>query len=161
MKNTYLIQRLSKPTGFVNPFSFGGGLVNGGLSDEAMDLVKDIWDFDYMGSAQFEMGKVPTSLHNIANYSVDNKAYANKIGLDKDVFYICHQDMAESVEKMIRKLAIDERSFGLQDPSFFKQSLKGEKYSDKLGGWLELNNHFMFFVDKEMYARTCGMFGVA
>ena len=31
MKNPYLIQRLNAPMGEVNPFSFGGGKINGGL----------------------------------------------------------------------------------------------------------------------------------
>ena len=43
MKRSYLVQRLRKPRGWEltkdNPFSFGGGLQNGGLSGEAMSLL--------------------------------------------------------------------------------------------------------------------------
>ena len=51
MDRSWLIQRLNKPReyegklkGLENAFSFGGGLVNGGLSKEAMELL----NFDYM-----------------------------------------------------------------------------------------------------------------
>jgi hypothetical protein len=70
--SSYLIQRLEEPWGGMaqfkdNPFSFGGGLRNGGLSQEAMDLIRGIWSFDYMGSAEFEFGAVPEALNAIAN----------------------------------------------------------------------------------------------
>ena len=55
----YLIQRLEKSKNYVNPFSFGGGLVNGGLSKDAMSLLKPIFSFDYMGSAEFDFGVLP------------------------------------------------------------------------------------------------------
>ncbi len=43
MEKTHLIQRLKEPIGRTNPFSFGGGgLVNGGLSEKAMELLKPI-----------------------------------------------------------------------------------------------------------------------
>ncbi len=57
MRDSWLIQRL-KPAypGLVqlwvdNPFAFGGGLRNGGLSGEAMNLLRGIFSFDYMGAA--------------------------------------------------------------------------------------------------------------
>jgi len=53
MKDTYLVQRLNKPvsnTG-MEMFSFGGGLKNGGLSGDAMKLLRPIFSFDYMGSS--------------------------------------------------------------------------------------------------------------
>ena len=39
---------------------------NGGLSSEAMDLIRGIWAFDYMGAAEFEFGAVPKALQKIA-----------------------------------------------------------------------------------------------
>lgn len=58
LKQTYLVQRLNRPTnGYDNPFSFGGGLKNGGLSEDAMKLLRPIFSFDYMGSAEFEFGE--------------------------------------------------------------------------------------------------------
>lgn len=73
---SWLVQRLQKPPsgGFLglakdNPFSFGG-VRNGGLKPEAMELLRDLWSFDYMGAAEFEFGAVPKALAEI--YRRDN-----------------------------------------------------------------------------------------
>jgi hypothetical protein len=69
MKDSYLIQRLHKPESWRikgkvldNAFSFGGGLKNGGLTTKALDLLRDIFSFDYMCAAEFEFGAVPAAL---------------------------------------------------------------------------------------------------
>ena len=72
MEKSRLIQILLKPykTGGIldnsdNPFAFGGGLKNGGLTDEAMDIIRDIFRFEYMGFAEFEFGKVQEILNKM------------------------------------------------------------------------------------------------
>lgn len=69
MKSTYLVQRLVKPlkeesmlTALGNAFAFGGGYKNGGLSDEAFNMIKRIFRFAYMGYAEYEFGEVPKAL---------------------------------------------------------------------------------------------------
>ncbi|KKL26470.1 hypothetical protein LCGC14_2394990, partial [marine sediment metagenome] len=93
MQRTYLIQRLHKPhqiggnedfKKLVNCFSFGGGLKDGGLSDEAMKLIIKIWRFDYMGSAEFEWGAVPESLSNVFQYCKKKKVTIGNISLKND-----------------------------------------------------------------------------
>lgn len=76
-QGSYLIQRLEKPhktdhpwmkeNG--NPFAFGGGLLRGGLSKEGFALIRDLWEFDYMGASEFEWGAVPSALKAMAAYS--------------------------------------------------------------------------------------------
>lgn len=83
MKNSYLIQRLRKPYGRDNPFSFGGGLRNGGLSDEAMDILRGVFSFDYMGAAEFEFGAVPKALQGIAKDADQFVAFSFTIPLKK------------------------------------------------------------------------------
>lgn len=159
MNSTYLIQRLNKPQNFINPFSFGVGFKNGGLSDKAAEIIKGIWSFDYMGSAEFEFGAIPKSLREISIYSHENKAEIGEIRLQKPVFYFCKGDIKEDTEKIIRELAKDK--LWLKQPSFFSEVLNNENpqyYRTK--GWLELDNNFMFFVDKEMYEKTLKLFGV-
>lgn len=73
-REPWLVQRLKNP--ITNPenmlskvseaFAFGGGLVNGGLSKEAMKLLRPLFSFDYMGSAEFEFGEVPKALEALA-----------------------------------------------------------------------------------------------
>lgn len=75
MEHTYLIQRLERPRrpsagalggkAFVpNPFSFGGG--GSGLSREAMEMLSHVFEFDYMGAAEYEFGAAQRALHRIA-----------------------------------------------------------------------------------------------
>jgi hypothetical protein len=158
MERTYLIQRLEKPKGFVNPFSFGA-TGNGCLSKEALNLLKNIWSFDYMGNAEFEFGAVPKALQKIAGYCAEKKACTSKIELKKDVYYICEKKNKSEVISVIKNLAEDEyRNFHLKSYCGLKKNLDGDEYAQRLGGWLELDNAFMFFVDKEMYDATSTLF---
>jgi hypothetical protein len=157
MESTYLIQRLGKPRGFINPFSFGV-TGNGMLSKEAQNLLKNIWSFDYMGSAEFEFGAIPKALQKIAIYCVEGRASTSTIKLGKDVYYICEKKDESEVVDRIKKLAKCENKFNLKEYCGLEKNLKGEGYTQRLKGWLELNNGFMFFVDKEMYDTTSTLF---
>jgi len=69
LDSSYLIQRLDRPRGNTpptNPFSFGGGYVNGGLSEELLKLLNGVCIFDYMGAAEFEFGEVPKAFNTLA-----------------------------------------------------------------------------------------------
>ena len=101
MERSYLIQRLLKPTqfGVELPFgSFGCGLVAGGLSKKAVEVINGMWTFDYMGSAEFEFGAVPEALNTIINYRKQDKAITGQIQLQKPVFYLCEKDMKGGVK---------------------------------------------------------------
>lgn len=74
---TWLVQRLQRarvlqdgvetPLGRLgNAFAFGGGLINGGLSREAMAAFHGIFRFDYMGAAEYEFGDVPKAFAALA-----------------------------------------------------------------------------------------------
>lgn len=78
-----LIQRLNPPQeagpgGLTasEVFSFGGGLKNGGLGDEAMALLKPHFSFDYMGAAEFEFGDLPKSLSGLLEQAKKKEAVA-------------------------------------------------------------------------------------
>lgn len=158
-KQTYLIQRLRQPTGnAINPFSFGGH--KGGLSDEALARLTPLWTFDNMGSSEFEYGAVPNSLDQLVNYSVMGNASKGKIILQKDVYYICHKDLATYVRTTIRQLARNEAKLNLREPCLLKPILEGQEYCNNIVGWLELNNHFLFFTDESMYQRSLEMLGL-
>lgn len=180
MHRSWLIQRLEKPrnwgtTPFVdNPFSFGGGMKNGGLSDEAMGLIRDIWSFDYMGAAEFEFGAVPKALQTIA--AADLTAFAIAIPLaevpanwrDKTkekpegvcfIYVLCPQEWQDEVEQRIRELAAE--NYRLKERTGLAAALRPvEDYDREKCGWLELDNGFLFFTDKEMWEKTCALFGV-
>lgn len=68
-----LVQRLRSPlpsvgsgalSKLVEAFSFGAG--GGRLSDMALDILRPVFSFDYMGASEYEFGALPDSLSHIA-----------------------------------------------------------------------------------------------
>ena len=153
----YLIQRLKSPVARHNPFSFGGGLKNGGLSDDAMSLISTIFSFDYMGSAEFEFGAVPTALQFIA----DQVSQGNIVwGTTNGVFYLCPLQYEDGVKDIISQLLIDEHKFGLKERCGLMDSIQGQNGYSAGKGWLELKNGYMFFIDEKMFNETKILFGL-
>lgn len=161
MKLPFYIQRLQMPyEGHEkNPFSFGGGLVRGGLTEEAMNLIKDIFSFDYMGAAEFEWGAVPSALNSLSELSIDKKlvAYAIKGEAIKDtettVYIICPKEIKDDVTKWITVIMENEFSFNLKEYLNFGQAIQGGRTQ----GWLKIENDrhceepFMFFTNEKMF----------
>ena len=186
MLGSWLVQRLQKPrkregilSNLANAFSFGGGLRNGGLSEDAMKLLKDIFRFDYMGSAEFEFGEVPKALQKMARGSADLMAFEIKVktNADKDkwrdknlsaesieaaVYVLCDKKWRDEIEKRIKKWAKSETYGETKECIGLNRTIrsKEDKYGFNAYGWLELDNGFMFFIDKEMWEKTCKIFDV-
>lgn len=171
MERTYLIQRLHKSQDWGigkikladNPFSFGGGLQNGGLSKNAMDLTRSIWSYDYMGSSEFEWGAVPKALSFLAEQASKHNLWAGQIevGKNETVFYIAPMEYAEEVENRIQQLRKDEHKFNLKEGCRLKNCFDSTaRFGKDTLGWLELDNGFMFFVDIDMFDKTCKLFGI-
>lgn len=181
MKKSYLIQRLKKPfkiedklKNLQNIFSFGGGLTSGGLSKEAMGLIKNIFRFDYMGSSEFEWGAVPEAIQKIAK-SAKNKtliAFTDKIQYKyedfnsdinsgvESIYIICNKEHKEEVIKRIEKYAKKSYHY-TKELINLNASLSGiEGYFKDIVGWLELDNGYFFFSDENMFNKTCQLFGI-
>lgn len=78
-RGTYLIQALNKPQKRegvlkVNPFSFGGG--GSGLTKDALEMLSDLWDPEYMGAAEYEFGAFRDALNMIIEFRRDNRLVA-------------------------------------------------------------------------------------
>lgn len=182
LENSWLVQRLKRPLrregvfGGDNPFAFGGGLVNGGLSDEAMGLLRDIFSFDYMGSAEFEFGEVPKALTRIARAKLSAFSFAVPLAevppnwRDKaktkgtgeaTIYALAPADYAADVEERIRAWTRAEHA-DLKEGLRLTNALRPvEEWDGDVCGWLELDNGFLFFTDREMWEKTCALFGVA
>jgi hypothetical protein len=175
MKNIWLIQRLEKPVkvdhpffGKDNPFAFGGGMKNGGLSKEAMDILREVFSFDYMGSAEFEWGAVPKALtilaegrKNLVKFELQPKEWGVKT--DKPIFVICNKNDKKDVSSFIEKIAKDDYAVQLKEYTRLNDALLPPKHPEwpcRIFGWLELETGFFFFTDKEMYDKTCQIFEV-
>lgn len=158
MVRSWLIQRLEKSHGAIGTWSFGGGLINGGLSKEAMAILKEIFSFDYMGSSEFEWGAVPAALNFIAKQSSLGKVVSGEVS---NVFYICPKSYQNGVRDLIVTLLKDERSLRLKEFCGLADRVNNpDKFNIDRVGWLELDNGFFFFIDKEMFENTKKLFGV-
>jgi len=192
----YLIQRLKKPfkiekndgkegvmASLANAFSFGGGLINGGLSKDAMKLINDIWRFDYMGSAEFEFGAVPKSLHQMGEYAIKSNLtafefevtgkisdYSYKFEKDrkrdvenkvtKTVYVICHKDYVDEIKTFISNMADGtKRIYQTKENVGFSSNICGMEYCVDNVGWHDIDNHYLFFTDKEMFDKISVVFG--
>lgn len=159
MDRSYLIQRLLKPVGRFNPFSFGGGLRNGGLSAEAVELLEGIFSFDYMGSAEFEWGAVPTALQFVAEEAGKGQVASGEY---RGVYYICPSSYEQGVRKVIGALLDNVRSLRLKEYCGLSDAVNpsAPPRRNPIVGWLELNNGFFMFTDAEMFENTKRLLGV-
>lgn len=188
---SWLVQRLQRPfqtasvLGRDNPFAFGGGRHNGGLSPDAMDLLREVWRFDYMGAAEFEWGAVPEALKRVAKMAEDNRlvAYAfswplheveqdwrdksrKRVEGDATVYVICDVAWTADVEARIRAWAAKNRDYEsgvqLKERTNLCRALRPmQEWDRETCGWLELDNGFLFFTDEAMWKATADLFGVA
>lgn len=158
MRRSYLVQRLNAPRSMDNPFSFGGGMRNGGLSDEAMDLLRGIFSFDYMGAAEFEFGAVPKALNNIVSQADSLRAFEVKTPSGV-VLAVAPQQWETEVGKRIRSWATGKED-GKESTRLSRALDPQGEHDSRTQGWLELDNGFAFFVNREMWAKFCALFGV-
>lgn len=164
-KRIWLIQRLIKPTKDweSNPFIFGGGYKWGGLTKEAMDMIKDVFEFDYMGAAEFEHGAVPEALQKISSYAENHTLIKDSFRpsrrYEKTCYYICCQYHEKEIKDFIKSLLKSDKP-RLKENTCFQNSMENEEFCRKFVGWLELDNGFFFFTDKEMFEKTCLVFGL-
>jgi len=198
MNRSCLIQRLKKPLvireenkdtplaklAMANPFAFGGGLVNGGLSKEAMEVLRKIFSFDYMGAAEFEWGAVPEALGIIVAPENLKKTVAFEVEIPWSVkewnektnrrrtkkgkgivYIICQKEWREEVIDRIQHYAKDDQGYygkgecRTHERVRLQDTLSGNEYGDCVG-WLELDNGYMFFTDEEMFKKTCTLLGL-
>lgn len=181
--NYFLLQRMLKPfpkTGneleekikkTSNIFSFGGGYKNGGLSDEAWNLISEIWRYDYMGAAEFEFGALPESfqyvLKNKNNYifgEVEVEALREKWDTPEKkeilkkgtVYYFVEKEKEKELVKYIKHFANSKKKAPEKYYSkcfhFLERALNPiNKFDFEYGGWHCLKNNFFMFIDKEMF----------
>lgn len=183
MRNSYLVQRLRRPTHSTfnglpldNMFAFGGGFVNGGMSKQGMDAIKDIFAFDYMGSAEFEFGAVPQALSKMVTVHEDLVAFTVNVetkaekanSYDKNlhfepiktkIYAISTKAQKEEVSKRIKNFARNPYGNDTKGPVLLNQTIRkintSKSNCDDYVGWLELDNAFMFFYDQETWKKMC------
>lgn len=164
LRRTYLVQRLKKPYkgNDTNPFNFGGGLLRGGMNEDAYRILNQIFTFDYMGAAEFEFGVVPKAIEAIAQGFAKENGVCGETTIDGvSVYYLTHK-LSEK-ETVIRINELAHNKIRLKEWSAFNDAIsirngkksdpRDIKFTENFIGWLELDNNFAFFVDKEAYEK--------
>lgn len=168
LRSTYLVQRLKKPYkgNADNPFNFGGGLLRGGMNEEAYRALNQIFTFDYMGSAEFEFGAVPKAIDVIAEGFAKGDGVTGKIEIEGvPIYYLTHKNIEMETQYRIHELANNQHK--LKEWSCFIESISANRgapmkrkdalFAAEYIGWIELDNNFMFFVDKEAFEKFKAM----
>lgn len=175
-KYPYLIQRLKKPFKVEGPmkelsnsFSFGGGKVNGGLSNEAWKILSQIWRYDYMGSAEFEYGALPKSFTRIvdncesyekAEIDVKVKSSDLKIADVKVYIFSKKEDTAEAKEWIKKFANARGEGFHTKERVCLIESIHKPEFYKDIVGWHDIDNDFLFFTDKEMFENFTNLFNI-
>lgn len=159
MVATRLVQRLKAPNYRIvdgvkkDIHAFGGGDKNGGLTEEHMSVLREIFSFDYMGAAEFEYGNVASAVCKLVDDGLKGLLIKGKIKKGSDrIFYICPEWMKVEVVKRIKKLRDGKyKNIDLKAHCGLKEHFESKYPFDKvIVGWLELDNGFMFFTDEAM-----------
>ena len=79
------------------------------------------------------------------------------------MYVICHRADQCEVLKRIQVKALDEfrgnESFHTKEPVGLDRALANDE-GNTVVGWLELDNGYFFFTDKEMFEKVRDLFGV-
>ena len=172
LRKTYLVQRLKTPYkgNADNPFNFGGGLLRGGMNEEAYRALNQIFTFDYMGSSEFEHGAVPKAIGAIAKGFAEGNGVTGQVVIEGvPVYYLTHKNVEKETIKCIEDLAKDPyiTKMRLKEWTAFDDAIAARNGTMKDArrvpfameriGWIELDNCFMFFVDKEAFEKFKAM----
>ena len=178
MEKSYLIQRLQKPVGRVNPFAFGGG--GGGMSTSLMEAVAPIWSWDYMGAAEFEFGAVPEAFQKMTVDGVDliadfftipfkynftgwQEHLPQKFEGRKKLFFVCIKEQASTAKKRMAMWAMGYEGRTKENIDMDRamaESKMPEVLQNRTVGWFELDNGFMCFTDEKMWRGVCELFEI-
>jgi len=77
------------------------------------------------------------------------------------VYVVCDKDDADAIKGFIKTLADNtKKGFRTKESVNLAQNICGSKYHLDTVGWHEIDNHYIFFTDKEMYNKFCELFEI-
>ena len=163
LKHTYLVQRLCKPRheSVAEAFSFGGGFKNGGFSDEAMNLLRPVFSFDYMGSAEFEFGAVPEFFSKLVQHREEYDFFETDVN-NTTIYIMGKKEFKDETIQRVQDLAHKKSNHPTKEAVGLDTATGLNKYvkqsDNRFVGWLELDNTFAFFCDKEVFEKFKALF---
>lgn len=181
--DSWLIQRLTKPfAGADGPPPSAAYrealLAEPPVPKEVAQMRAGVFNFDYMGSAEFEFGAIPKALRAMARAAGEfesSKIHIKKADVgtsrwlktapprDAVVYLVARAEHVEHAARVVRSEAKHDGS-RLKEATRLVDALHGPRRdSDSLTlccGWFELDNLFWFFTDKAMHDGVCALFGI-
>ena len=154
-ERSWIVQRLSKPTKFLNPY---GNTIDFDDKD-SINRVAKVFSTDYMGAFEYEHGALGQSMSrmydniiNIVEYQHDDFRYyivysVNSdwnVGLIKGRSRLIQYLIEENYNKGMNGEEVAKNDYG----SFYKR-VNGEWHSEELMGWYDLRNDFAWFLELE------------
>ena len=187
-RDTRLVQRLLKLTGtsMVEPKERWKLEKDGNLPMNAATVRSAIYEYDYMGAAEFEYGIIPKVVKALVQdkliaFSIDCTCKWQEFGKqpearitgatgvieDRDgnrhktlpIHILCRDQDSADVEERVRLLLTTPRPKLKEDmrkKEAFGATERGEKH--RVIGWLELDNGFYFFSQKKQWQYTTKLF---
>ncbi len=143
MKPPCLIQRL---------------IVKPRIADQPLAGFDDLYRCDYMGSSEFEWGRLPRSLQEIVKVldsMVMVRVTPKVAARDSRLLYaICHQDQVADLLRVVPDLVKDKATLWgtLTEPTFIKQTLAGETPS--YDAWWDIDNNWFLVLGEKNAKRT-------
>jgi hypothetical protein len=167
------IQRLGPPSERDNPFAFGASGANGGMGTDAMDRLRPVWSFEYMGAAEYESGASGAALARIAEGLLEgtyeswnffprlrmNKKFELAVPPIPIPLWVIgrslhRSEIEASIEEFANKPQIEYEQ--LKEGAHIASSLRPspDTMARQTKGWLELMNGYLFFRDDTMFERA-------
>ena len=159
----WLIQRLSKPKGFKNPF--GDVSVQIEKDEDYSIPIEDVISPDYMGAAEYEWGIFPKCIKKMIDSGTNNGMIWTHDIHHKLVYVVsangCDiQEVRDIIDYLFFAPSLELHNTGRlpeiskSDYSSFYRSMSHCLVNDykslRTHGWLNVKKYFAWFTDKEM-----------
>lgn len=141
--NVGLLQRIKLPKGKVSEAFTGVGTFAG--MKDIKEALFAILKFDYMGNADFELGALKKSL-NFVHTHTDEYELQEKGIKGVTFFIIAPSEKLEEYSQVIEKMS--ERNHHIEYHGL-NDLVQGQNPKE-IQGWLDIDNHILFFINKEM-----------
>lgn len=178
MKGMFLVQRLKHPTRGIVHRVFGGGML--GLTPEQWDFVDPVFEIDYMGAAEYEVGVFPRAMFALGEekgglssfcFAVERaniapnpmrplkgRSMPEKPTEPATIYVVCRTAQASAAERAIRALLGEKSQSTLMDTFIHRTLDPFNDWDRHVVGWFDVENGIFFFTDKPMWKAVSAWF---
>jgi len=130
----------------------------------AIDRLRGVVEFSYMGNAEFEFGTTRDAVDHFAAYVRKNKiiplVVPVNLGKDKsvDIFVLCPRKFQKIVPRFLSQLASGE--LRTAEPTYFGETLAGQLEWPRPKGWFDLENQVLFSAERDIVEKVRNVMGI-